>query len=611
MTSEADIIIVGGGTAGLVLASRLSENPDLQVLVLEAGQDQGQDPRVNTPALWSALVATDSSWNFMTEPQGALNGKQIPIPQGRLLGGTSAMNGLAWIANSKSNVNAWGALGNPGWDWETVNPYYKKTYTLTLPSDEKCEELSLGYVDPQIHTANGPLKVSFPDALIDPVANAWIESLRGMGYAMKHDPFSGQVCGSYINGATIDPIIKTRSYSLNAYYLPAKDRANLHVITGAQVHKVVLEPTTSGELAATGVQYALNGELITAKARLEVIVAAGVYNSPKLLELSGIGSSEILKKFDIPVLVDNPNVGENLQDHPLAGVSFEAQDFLNTKDDMMRGVPEAIGAAMAEYQEKQFGAFTVGGNYSSALLPLADFADSENGARELASVLSSMAPSASEDFEAELTNYVQSVLENKNEATGGYFTYPAQADFRGSGADSSRIDAKLPGNYISICVSILHPLSRGNSHITSAKAEDPPAIDPRYLSHPADLEMLARHTRFVDSIAASEPFASMLKPGGKRSPGAPADLRAVSLDEVKEYVQAAGKSTFHPTSTCSMMPREKGGVVDARLRVWGTRSLRVVDASVIPIIPTGNTQSAVYAIAERAADLIKEDLSKA
>ncbi|KAJ5702782.1 glucose-methanol-choline oxidoreductase-like protein [Penicillium malachiteum] len=542
MTSEADIIIVG------------------RVLVLEAGQDQGQDPRVNTPALWSALVATDSSWNFMTEPQGALNGKQVPIPQGRLLGGTSAMNGLAWIANSKSNVDAWGALGNPGWDWQAVNPYYKKTYTLTLPSDEKCEELSLGYVDPQIHTANGPLKVSFPDALIDPVANAWIESLKGMGYAMKHDPFSGQVC----------------------------DRTNLHVITGAQVHKVVLEPTTLGELAATGVQYALNGELITAKARREVIVAAGVYNSPKLLELSGIGSSEILKKFDIPVLVDNPNVGENLQDHPLAGISFEAQDFLDTKDDMMRGVPEAIGAAMAEYQEKQF-----------------------EWARELASVLSSMAPNSSDAFDAELTKYVQSVLENKNEATGGYFTYPAQANFRGSGADSSRIDAKIPGNYISICVSILHPLSRGNSHITSAKAEDPPAINPRYLSHPADLEMLARHTRFVDSIAAIEPFASMLKPGGERTPGAPADLRAVSLDEVKEYVQAAGKSTFHTTSTSAMMPREKGGVVDARLRVWGTKSLRVVDASVIPIIPTGNTQSAVHAIAEHAADLIKEDLAKA
>ncbi|KAJ5728718.1 glucose-methanol-choline oxidoreductase-like protein [Penicillium malachiteum] len=502
MTYEADIIIVGGGTAGLVLAGRLSENPDLQVLVLEAGQDQGQDPYVHQ----------------LSEPQVALNGKQIPIPQGRLLGGTSAMNGLAWIANSKSNVDAWGALGNPGWDWETVNPYYQKTYTLTLPSDEKCEELSLGYVDPQIHAANGPLKV-----------------------VIERD---GQNAKLFLE--RLLPSCKGSAKSAPHY-------------RGASSQGCT---ATSGELAATGVQYALNGELVTAKARQEVIVAAGVSNSPQLLELSGIGSSEILNKFDIPVLVENSNVGENLQDHPLAGVSFEAQDFLNTKDDMMRGVPEVIGAAMAEYQNKQFGAFTVGGNYSSALLPLADFADSETGARELASVLSSMASSSSDGFDNELTN-------------------------------------------------ILHPLSRGSSHITSAKAEDPPVIDPRYLSHPADLEMLARHTRFVDSIAASEPFASMLKPGGKRSPGAPADLWAVSLDEVKEYVQAAGKSTFHPTGTCAMMRREKGGVVDARLRVWGTRSLRVVDASVIPIIPTGNTQSAVHAIAERAADLIKEDLFKA
>ncbi|KAJ5083691.1 glucose-methanol-choline oxidoreductase-like protein [Penicillium angulare] len=613
MSSEADIIIVGGGTAGLVLAARLSENPDLQVLVLEAGQDQGQDPRVTTPALWSALVATDSSWNFMTTPQAALNGKQIPFPQGRLLGGSSAMNGMAWIANSKANVDTWGALGNPGWNWDIINPYYKKAYTLTLPSEDKCKELGLEYVDSNIHASDGPLQVSFPDALIDPVASAWIESLKGLGYPMKRDPFSGQVCGAYTNAATIDPVTKARSYSANAYYYPAQDRPNLRLITGAQVHKVVLEPLASGDVTATGVEYTLHGsdKKITSKAKQEVIVSAGVYNSPKVLELSGIGSPEVLKKFDIPVLVENPNVGENLQDHTLSGLSFEAQDFIDTKDDMMRGIPEVIGKAMEEYQTKKFGAFTVGGNYSSALLPLADFADSANGATELATVLSLVAPTSPDDFAIELTKYVTSVLQNPNEATGGYFTYPAQADLKGSGTESSSIDAKLPGKYITICVGLLHPLSRGSCHIISAKPEDPPAIDPRYLAHPADLEMLARHTRYIDSIAASEPFSSMLKPGGKRSPGAPADLRTASLDEVKSYVVSAAKSTFHPTSTCAMLPREKGGVVDARLRVWDTKGLRVVDASVIPVIPTGNTQSAVYAIAERAADLIKEDLSKA
>lgn len=302
-------------------------------------------------------------------------------------------------------------------------------------------------------------------------------------------------------------------------------------------------------------------------------------------------------------MVENPNVGENLQDHPLVGISFEAHESVDTKDDLMRGIPDVIGKAMQEFQTKQFGSFTVGGNYSSALLPHSDFEG------DLSSVLSSVTQNPLDAFGAELVKYVSSVLEG-TEATGGYFTYPAQADFQGSGAETVSIDAKLPENYITICASLLHPLSRGSSHITSNKPEDPPTLDPRYLSHPADLEILAHHTRFIDSIAASQPFTSKLKSGGKRSPGAPADLRTASLDEIKGYVKSAAKSTYHPTSTCAMLPREKGGVVDCRLRVWGTTSLRVVDASVIPIIPTGNTQSAVYAFAERAADLIKEDLAE-
>ncbi|GAB1198538.1 hypothetical protein APSETT444_007861 [Aspergillus pseudonomiae] len=252
-----------------------------------------------------------------------------------------------------------------------------------------------------------------------------------------------------------------------------------------------------------------DNSIFTVTARREVILSAGTFNSPKILELSGIGSRTILESFDIPVIIDNPNVGENLQDHPLAGLSFEVQDFIKTKDDLMRRVPEALSAAMESYKTHH----------------------------------------------------------------------------------------------------LMHPLSRGSCHISSSNPSDYPIVDPRYLTHPADLEMLARHARFIDVIAASQPLASMLKPGGKRSLGSPDDLRKIPLDDVKEYVKCAGKSTFYLTSTCAMMPREKGGVVDSRLRVWGAKGLRIVDASVIPIIPRGNTQSTVYAIAERAADLIREDLA--
>ncbi|KNG84351.1 hypothetical protein ANOM_009493 [Aspergillus nomiae NRRL 13137] len=607
--TETDIIIVGGGTAGLTLAARLSENPNLQVLVLEAGQDQTEDPRVQTPALWPGLVATDSDWRFMTAPQAALNGKQIPLPQGRLLGGSSAMNGMAFIANSKINVNAWGALGNPGWDWDTLSTYYRKVFTLTLPSEDKRKELGLEYVDESANGNNGPIQVSFPDAVDDPIANAWVESLRGLGYPMLTDPFSGHACGGYTNATTIDPVKKTRSFSANAYYLPAKERENLHVVMEALVEKVLLEALPNSDVTATGVRYMKDNGIVTVTARREVILCAGTFNSPKILELSGIGSRTILESFNIPVIIDNPNVGENLQDHPLAGLSFEVQDFIKTKDDLMRRVPEALSAAMESYKMHQFGPFTIGGNYSSALLPLPDFSNPSTGPDELATVLAMTVPDSSHPLAADLASYARSLLENPQEATGGYFTYPAQSDFKGSGADVQVIQSKLPENYITICASLMHPLSRGSCHISSSNPADYPIVDPRYLVHPADLEMLARHARFIDVIAASQPLASMLKPGGKRSLGSPDDLRNIPLDDVKEYVKSAGKSTFHLTSTCAMMPREKGGVVDSRLRVWDAKGLRIVDASVIPIIPRGNTQSAVYAIAERAADLIKDDLA--
>ncbi|KKZ61621.1 hypothetical protein EMCG_03867 [[Emmonsia] crescens] len=605
----ADIIIIGGGTAGLVLAARLSENSKLQVLVLEAGQDQTGDPRVQTPALWPALVATDSDWRFITEPQVALNGKQIPQPQGRLLGGSSAINGMAFIANSKANIDAWGALGNAGWDWETISPYYKKTFSLTLPSEAKITELGLEYVDMNVCGSDGPIQASFPDALVDPIAHAWVESLKGLGYPMKSDPFTGEGFGGYTNAASIDPVTKTRSYSANAYYLPVKERSNLRVVTGAQVNRAILERSVDGEITATGAEYTKDGQTVIVKAQREVIVAAGAYNSPKILELSGIGSPALLSQLGIPMFVDNPNVGENLQDHALVGLSYEVQDFIETKDDLMRQVPEVLGAAMQDYQTKQFGPFTVGGNYSSALLPLSDFSHPETGAQELERVLAlTLLKDPLELFATDLSNFVRSLLRNPHEATGGYFTYPAQSDFTGSGVDAEELVSKFPENYITICVSLLQPLSRGACHIVSANPAEAPQIDPRYLSHPADLDILARHARFIDTIATSQPIASMLKREGKRSPGAPHDLRAVSLDEVKNYVRSACKSTFHPTSTCAMMPREKGGVVDARLRVWGVNRLRVVDASVIPIVPRGNSQSAVYAVAERAADLILQDL---
>ncbi|KAL3462035.1 glucose-methanol-choline oxidoreductase-like protein [Aspergillus heterothallicus] len=625
---EADIIIVGGGTAGLVLANRLSANPDLDIFLIEAGQDLTSDPRTQTPALWYGLLSTPADWGFNTEPQAALAGKEFRQPQGRQLGGSSGLNGAVFVANSRANVDAWGALGNDGWNWETMAPYYRKVFHLTLPEDPaKIKELGLEYVDLQNFSGSedGLIQASFPDAVVDPSASAWVQTLRGLGYPMKKDPFSGEsVTGGYINAAAIHAVNKTRSYSATAYYLPVKGRPNLRVVTGAQVTRIILEGDGESEPTATGVEYTTNStsttEPIVARARREVILSAGAYNSPKLLELSGIGSPAILSQFGIPVRVANPHVGENLQDHAMAGVSFEVQDSVNfTLDDITRQLPAAVEAAIRDYQTTRSGPFTVGGFYSSALLPVPDFADPETGADELDKVLAltleddnhntkdgidRFALSARSDFlRALLTNHA-------DDSTAAYFSYPAQVDFTDTGVNSTDgyvPNVPRPENYLTIFAMLLHPLSRGSTHITSTSPAAAPSIDPRYLSHPVDTDILARHLRFIDRIASAAPFSSFLKPGGKRSPGVPENLATAPLTEVSEYVRAACMNNYHTTGTCAMLPRERGGVVDARLKVWGVRGLRIVDASVVPIIPRGNSQSTVYAVAERAADLVLEE----
>lgn len=513
---------------------------------------------------------------------------------------------MAFVANSKINVDAWGKLGNSGWDWETLEPYYRKTYTMTLPDLEHREELGLDYVDPHVMGSSGPLHASFPDAAGDPLAAAWLKGLRELNLPMSTDPFTGNASGGYTNAATIHPVTKTRSYATTAYYEPAKYRSNLNVITGAEVDRIIFD-RTDGTIKATGVQYRKDGEAYVTHARHEIVLCAGTFNSPKILELSGIGSPSVLTKHGIPLFFANEHVGENLQDHVLAGLSFEVRGGVQTKDDLMRRDTTALSAAMESYKTKQSGPFTVGGNYSSALLPLPDI-NSPSGRAEIEQLLKSIPPPVSSSYEQDSLDFVRHVLQTSTQASGGFFAYPAQADFKGSGAGQEVLRTKFPENYITIAVSLLHPLSRGSTHITAADPSAAPEIDPRYLTHPLDVEVLARHTRFIETIARSSPLAAILKPDGKRSPGVQPDLRQLPLEEVKTYICGAAKSTWHPTGTCSMMPIAKGGVVDSYLRVYGTKHLRVVDASIIPLITRGNTQTSVYAIAERAADLIKESL---
>lgn len=411
------------------------------------------------------------------------------------------------------------------------------------------------------------------------------------------DPFSGNSVGGYSNAATVDPATKTRSYAGSAYAIPALQRPNFHLITEATAYKVLFDKAENG-VNATGVLAAVQNEMKTFYATKEVILAAGVFNTPKLLELSGIGNEELLKKHGIPVVINNSGVGENLQDHLMTGVSFEVVDEVMTGDPLMRQEPEAMKMAQQLYFEHKAGPFTIGGIQSHAFMPVLEFATTQG--REAQRELLEKYPPKLEDVE--YYGIVRSIIESPDECSAAWFMFLAQANLHETG--TSFVGSEfLPQNFASIGCSQSHPFSRGTSHISSADIDAIPDIDPKYFSHPADLEIMARHAQTFETLRQTKELSPFFKPEGKRNH--PDAFKIKDLDGAKKYVLDTALTTYHTCGTAAMLPKEKRGVVNENLIVYGTNNLRVVDASIFPLIPRGNIISSVYAVAERAADIIK------
>ena len=514
--------------------------------------------------------------------QDGLDGRNLRHPQGKVLGGSSAINAEVFIAPSKADIDAWGSFGNHGWSWDDLLPYYRKFHTLTVPSEDTCNHLGINWVEDHVAGTDGPIQASFAGVVQDPISKAWVDTFTKLGRQVKRDPFSGEALGGYSSPITVDPSSKIRSYAANTYFAAASARQNLHVVTGALVVKILLEPGTD-LVVARGVEVDIAGEKQTVTARKEVILAAGVFQTPKLLELSGIGNNYLLQSHGIDTVIDNPNVGENLQDHLMTGISFEAKDGIFTGDGLMRQEPEQVQAAMQMYTTARAGPLCAGGIGSYAIMSAADLA-SQSARDELAALLSR--DNHSTQAENGQTHFLRSILRNPKEATGALFMFPAQVNLHNDPKSKTFVQNFLPGNFISIGAALLHPFSRGSVPLPSSL-----------------------HLQTISTIANTQPFVSLLKPtDSKAQRNHPSAYSACdTLDNAKAYVKATAISNNHPSSTCAMLPRDKGGVVDDQLRVYGTRGLRVIDASVMPTIPRANTQATVYAVAERAADLIKGD----
>ncbi|MFG1993956.1 GMC family oxidoreductase [Actinoplanes sp. NPDC048988] len=492
--TDFDYIIVGAGSAGSVLAARLSESGTARVLLLEAG-DAEPLPLMAVPPAWPALEGTSANWGGHSVPQTAAGDRTVSVPRGRALGGSSTINAMSFMRGHPSSYH--------GWSYDDLLPYFKRNENLSGIADR----------DPAIRGMHGPLRVG-PAVTRHPLSTAFLEAVTEVGRPVVRDYSSGLREG--FGWADLSIADGRRSDAATAYLLPAKDRANLDIRTGVLVHRLLF----AGE-RCTGVEYrAGDGPLTTASAAREVVVSAGAIGSPQLLMLSGIGPAADLRRHGIPVRADVPAVGRNLQDHPLSGVVYEAA----------RTVP----------------------------------------------------PAANNHGE------VQGAVRSRDGLDGPDLQIMmVDVPLRRDGLDGPELDRGY-----TIGVSVMTPHSRGSVRLADARPGSTPLVDPGYYTAPEDLEAMVRGLRIArelgDTTALKDWRSREAQPGDR-------DLYEYARDNLRPYNHFAG--------TCRMGD-DPGSVVDGELRVRGVTGLRVVDASVMPSLPSGNTNATVYAIAERASDLI-------
>lgn len=563
-------IIVGGGTAGLAVATRLSQRlPEHCVLVVEAGPDGRDEPKIYVPGLRGSTFGSAYDWNLTTVPQTGANGRIITHNRGRVLGGTSAINLLVWDRASIREYNAWEELGNPGWNWETMYPAMLKAENFQrTEGPAKYGEDGVAYGGPVQHALheNPP-----------PHLEACIPTLENLGLRQNLESLNGHVLGTMYQPSTNYLGNHTRSYSVS--YLPLAGD-NLMIMFNTTVQQVKLNEDGS---RATGIILS-DGQFFRAKK--EVIISAGTFLTPKLLELSGIGQKAVLSNAGIKQIVDLPGVGDNLQDHLRIQTTYELQPNITGFDILRynqtraaieldlwrRGLP-----SLYQYSGSCYGFMT----WKQAL-------GDDDYLRQLAK--------SSADH--------SNVIDRKKLALFSDASSVPQLEIIFSDGYSGTRGYPAPGTpghgkeYATVFGGVQHPFARGSVHINSSDPTGKPAIDPRFLGTPFDLAATKAAAKYLRKIGTTAPFKDVWVQ--EFDPGSSTDTDA----EWEQYVKDNVYTLYHPVGTCAMLPRKDGGVVDPRLRVYGVRGLRIVDASVIPMIVSAHPQTAVYGIAERAAEMI-------
>jgi len=561
------------------------------VLVLEAGDtgDAVQD-KIDIPSYtyYNSLVGTSYDWAYETVAQPSADNRALSWPRGKVLGGSSAINGMYLVRPSEIEVNAWASMIENGsmWNWDNMYAAMKKSETYTPPAVNVQSTAKIEYSNSS-HGFSGPLHASYPGYMMPQVGD-WTPTMNAIDIITSSNPDGGDGWGAFVATSAINPANWTRSYSRSAYIDPLPPRSNLAILPNATVTRLVLANSTSG-LTATSVQYASQKGATTNSVNVnkEVILAAGAIGSPQVLMVSGVGPRDVLEAAGVTVQVELPGVGQHLQDHIYAEVTWKTNE-------------QTAGSMF-------YGNYSTTNSFPTTSSPFLSFINSATAYVNFSTLVSAPSTYASEIAAAVDSSAATLVPSQYSEVVEGYkaiYNLTAQQLLMSSIGDME-ILLTLTGNganepqVISIQAALQHPFSQGRLYINSSNVFDYPIIDPQYLSHNADLVLLREGLRMCRDIGNTAPLSSAMVE--EVSPGS-----SVNTDDEWETWLAQNIYTeYHPSCSCAMLPQSQGGVVDANLKVYGLNNVRVADSSVFPFEFSAHLQAPVYGLAEQAASIIR------